>query len=122
MGGIGIYTYSDYATGGCSCQSYDSINLTEGQIITMKIAGISRGEGGFGTTFGNYSVDGGRASSISAGGTGSGNKGKDGTYQAVLGTKNYPDGVLGNQCGWGINGEYQTAGGPGGVYLKYVGE
>lgn len=87
MGGIGIYTYSDYATGGCSCQSYDSINLTEGQIITMKIAGIFRGEGGFGTTFGNYSVDGGRASSISAGGTGSGNKGKDGTYQAVLGTK-----------------------------------
>ena len=88
----------------------------------MKIDGISRGEGGFGTTFGNYSVDGGRASSISAGGTGSGNKGKDGTCQAVLGTKNYPDGVLGNQCGWGINGEYQTAGGPGGVYLKYLGE
>lgn len=39
-----------------------------------------------------------------------------------LAQKNYPDGVLGKQCGWGINGEYQTAGGPGGVYLKYLGE
>lgn len=118
---VTIGVSSEYQ-GGSSCQSYDSINLTEGQIITMKIANISKGDGGFGTTFGNYSVDGGGASSISAGGTGSGNKGKDGTYQAVLGTKNYPDGVLGKQCGWGINGEYQTAGGPGGVYLKYLGE
>lgn len=118
---VTINVSSNYQ-GGSSCQSYDSINLTEGQIITMKIANISMGGGGRGTTFGNYSVDGGWASTISAGGTGSGNKGKDGTYQAVLGTKNYPDGVLGKQCGWGINGEYKTAGGPGGVYLKYLGE
>ena len=108
--------------GGSSCQSYDSINLTEGQSITMKIGGVARGNGGYGTTFGNYSVDGGGASTVSKAGIGSGNKGKDGTYQAVLGTKNYPDGVLGKQCGWGINGAYQAESGPGGVYLKYLGE
>lgn len=125
-----------YTSGGSSCQHYDSINLIAGASMTVTI-----GTGGYrqirgstlsdivstGTSFGNYSVSGGGntigygAGSITVGAA-AGNYGKAGTREmpSYMTTNNYPNGVLGKSYGWGSDRD-RTYGGPGAVYLKYLG-
>lgn len=139
-GGGGGFSYrasfgSAFASGGSSCQHYDSINLTVGTSVSVTI-----GTGGYrmpygsivsdtvatGTSFGNYSVAGGGNSvgvdSLTTGGAAAGNYGKAGTANMTSSTvdNNYPNGVLGSKYGYGSSNT-QNYGGSGAVYLKYLG-
>ncbi len=126
-GGGGSTTFRSFYQGGSSCQSYDSISLTAGDVVNVTIgAGLNAGQigtrGGT-TTFGQYSVLGGEKGSDGAGGAGSGNKGTDGQYVGSDGARNNSTGTLGQTYGYGVNGAPAgyTIGGPGAVYLKYLG-
>ena len=121
-GGGGAIRGSKYQ-GGSSC---DVINLTlqKGESYQI-IVGAGRGNGdGTATSFGNRTVAGGKVSTSSSGGAGSGNKGTTGVY-AEFDTKNVSSGTLGSMYGYGVNARGSTAfgtGGPGAVYIKYLGE
>ena len=121
-GGGGAVQDTGYQ-GGSSCQVYDSITLTQGTSIQVVVGSGERGSDGGSTSFGSYSVSGGGVSSRNRGGKGAGNKGTDGV-SATYNTKNVSTGTFGSQYGWGTNsgenGTYGT-GGPGAVYLKYLG-
>ena len=121
-GGGGAVQNTGYQ-GGSSCQVYDSVTLTEGTSIQVMVGSGERGADGGSTSFGSYSVSGGGVSSGKRGGKGAGNKGTDGV-NATYDTKNVSAGIFGSQYGWGKNsgakGE-QKSGGPGAVYLKYLG-
>ena len=125
-GGGGSTTLASRYQGGSSCQIYDSISLTRGNDVNITIGkGLNSSQSGTRggtTTFGQYSVLGGEKGSDNAGGAGSGNKGTNGQY-ADLNTKNYSTGRLGKNYGYGINGAPKgyTSGGPGAVYIKYLG-
>ena len=121
-GGAGSASSNPYASGGASCQSYDSVVLTKGQVINVTVA-IN---GGTATSFGSYTVaNAGNGSTLSPYyGVGSGNKGKNGAYsyggQTGLTVGN---GVLSANHGVGQGSEapFGTIGRSGAVYLKYLG-
>ena len=125
-GGGGAGGSAGYA-GGASCQSYDSISLTEGQSfsVTVGAAGYSYSDtvrNGGSTTFGSYSVAGATSS------TGWGNFGKGAGNKGVTPTSEtdyvYSTGTQGKYYGYGLGGGasgYNGYAGPGAVYLKYLG-
>lgn len=112
-----------YASGGASCQSYNSIELVKGDSIVVSI-GTS---GSSGTSFGSYSVgngtDGGQYyDGAYHAGQGAGNKGANGTLdRSNIPGKTYGSGLLSTVYGYGGNGNGGD-GGPGAVYLKYLGD
>lgn len=92
MGGIGQYYYSNFASGGSSCQSYDNVQMTKGSSIAVVIGSNSSSK----TSFGSKSVDnGGNAVNSTTPGKGTGNLGADGVASSsgnyVI---NYGKGVL----------------------------
>lgn len=111
--GWGIFGASDGSSGGASCQHYDSITLTKGNIQPI-IIGDSENTS---TKFGTYSVNNGGNATQRAGGQGAGNRGKDGVYPAQSST--YGTGELSKKYGYG--GSQNNSNGPGAVYLKYLG-
>ena len=123
-GGGGTFRYMSRSgyTGGASCQHYDSISLTKGESINVAIGfgGVSDEAGGT-TSFGSYSVSGGGGSDGTSAGAGAGNYGAAGKYrddgQIDL---NYGTGALSKIYGYGAS-QRGEAGGPGAVYLKYLG-
>lgn len=125
-GGGGSSTFRSSYQGGSSCQSYDSISLNVGDAINVTIGeGLDSsltGTRGGTTTFGQYSVLGGEKGSDNAGGAGSGNKGTNGQY-ADYDARNNSTGTFGQIYGYGVNGSSgsYTIGGPGAVYIKYLG-
>ena len=109
-------------TGGASCQHYDSISLTIGENINVVIgSGVRDNNAGGATSFGSYSVSGGGGSDGHSGGAGAGNYGATGTYRSPYATdKNYGTGAFSTIYGYGSS-NYNSTGGPGAVYLKYLG-
>ena len=110
-----------FASGGASCQSYDSVVLTKGRVIDVSIAPYN----GTTTSFGSYTVAGGGAPSNQAPyyGAGSGNKGKNGAYSFASHTDvTIGNGVLSARYGVGQSSRdpYGTTGREGAVYLKYL--
>lgn len=112
--GWGIFGASDGASGGASCQHYDSITLIKGDIQQVI---IGNSENTF-TKFGTYSVNNGGNATYQTGGQGTGNRGKDGVYPAQYST--YGTGELSDKYGCG--GSQNNSPCPGAVYLKYLGE
>lgn len=127
------YQYQIAYQAGSSCQSYDSVVLTKGEEIAVTIGtggGASNNSSpapnpsaATGTTFGSYNVTGG-GMAIGNVGAGAGNLGTQGT--AYTRGYNNSTGVLGNKYGYGGwyyggSGGGAYAGGPGAVYLKYLG-
>ena len=129
-------------SGGSSCQSYDSINLIKGDSISVSIGvggtsdyGSTSTRISTGTSFGMYSVAAGGMATVPSttetpsGGTKAGNLGTDGSYTSSFssGALNYSNGTLKTRYGYGGWGGVssstsgETAGGPGAVYLKYLG-
>ena len=135
-GGAWNNPYNDFFSyqGGSSCQTYDSVMLTEGNTINVSI-GVGGGYSNYaspepkplnstGTTFGSYSVAGGGRATGSSGGAAAGNKGTVGVNKT--GT-NPSSGKFGNLYGYGGFGGTASPnngsnGGPGAVYIKYLGE
>lgn len=129
-GGGGAYETVRAVQGGSSCQSYASVSLTKGDVIPVSVgiggacsyndASISKSTG---TTFGNYSVDGGGQGLNTGGGDGAGNLGTKGTFDFEI---NKSNGFYGSTYGYGgfvyPAGYTVKQGGPGAVYLKYLGE
>lgn len=129
-GGGGGAPRSGYKfSGGSSCQSYDSISLTAGTNVNVSIGvGGTNNAASTGTTFGNYSVGGAgnsKQSSVNGTGLGAGNKGTNGFEDgSQYEQKTLSTGYLASQFGYGINaisGVDAGVGGPGAVYLKYLG-
>lgn len=111
MGGNGTYYYSNYASGGSSCQSYNNVQMTKGSSIAVVIGSNSSSK----TSFGSKSVDnGGNATNETTPGKGTGNLGADGVASRDTWVINYGKGVWSKHYGYGN-------GGPGAVYLKYLG-
>ena len=111
MGGIGQYYYSNRASGGSSCQSYNNVQMTKGSSIVVVIGSDSSPK----TSFGSKSVDnGGNAANATTPGKGTGNLGADGVVSNNGFVVNYGSGVLSKKYGYGGRG-------PGAVYLKYLG-
>lgn len=111
--------------GGSSCQSYSGVLLTKGASIDVTLGQGTFGGDGTSTTFGGYSVAGGKKATGDAG-AGAGNLGTNGEYKPHN-TKNYSNGTVpySQLYGWGINAIstlVEGTGGPGAVYLKYLGE
>ena len=116
MGGNGFGTQGFGATGGSSCQHYDSIALTKGSIQQVVIGDSSNSA----TKFGSYSVNNGGNASSNAGGLGSGNYGTNGTRGSDL-PVNLSNGALSERYGYGGNWSFGSAA-PGAVYIKYLGD
>lgn len=110
MGGKGTFDMAPIS-GGASCQHYDSITLTKGDIQQV-IIGNSENTS---TKFGTYSVNNGGNAIGSTGGQGAGNRGKDGIVGAGA---TYGTGELSSKYGYGVSSDTP---GPGAVYLKYLG-
>ena len=110
-------------TGGSSCQTYDSIVLSEGQQIKIIIGvGGLGNQNGTSTIFGNYSVAGGDGAEQDPR-KGAGNKGTNGIN--AYNQNNYSNGTkpFSQLYGYGTpahRGGYGT-GGPRAVYLRYLG-
>lgn len=121
-GGAGQGRVAPYASGGASCQSYDSIVLTKGQVINVSIGSYD----GTTTSFGSYTVANAGDASIESPyyGVGSGNKGKNGAYSYAghIGVT-VGNGVLSANHGVGQSSQdpYGATGRAGAVYLKYLG-
>lgn len=121
-GGTDRYKNNSGYTGGASCQHYDSISLTSGENINIVIgSGGNRNNAGEATSFGSYSVSGGGGTNGENAGAGAGNYGAAGVYRV----RNEIDGVYGTgvfstRYGDGA-GHRNVDGGPGAVYLKYLG-
>lgn len=121
-GGTHRYIGENGYTGGASCQHYDSISLTSGENINIVIGsgGYNNNAGGT-TSFGSYSVSGGGGTDGDSAGAKAGNYGAEGKRR----TKNesgavYGTGVFSVSYGYGSDrGDHN--GGPGAVYLKYLG-
>lgn len=138
-GGAWNNPYNEFFSyqGGSSCQTYDSVMLTRGNTINVSI-GVGGGYSNSpetaptpldstGTTFGSYSVAGGGRATGSSGGAAAGNKGTVGTAGGANIATNPSSGKFGNLYGYGgfgtIFGQNTGSnGGPGAVYLKYLGE
>lgn len=109
-------------TGGASCQHYDSISLTKGENINIAIGsgGINNNDGGA-TLFGSYSVSGGGGTNGNFAGAKAGNYGAAGVSRGVKESgKVYGTGVFSKRYGYGSDWRGDN-GGPGAVYLKYLG-
>nr|DAO69339.1 MAG TPA: hypothetical protein [Caudoviricetes sp.] len=111
-----------FASGGASCQSYDSVVLTKGQVINVTIA-LNEATT---TSFDSYTViNAGNASTKSPYyGVGSGNKGKDGAYSYGGHTAvTVGSGALSANYGVGQSSQdpFGTTGRFGAIYLKYLG-
>lgn len=125
-GGNGYYKSSDdKASGGASCQSYDSVNLTQGTVMPVSVSTSSTAESN-GTSFGNYSVaNGGNAvwenSQTYHAGEGAGNKGATGIATNNGGNVPYTYGTGSLSETYGYGGSPTNQGGPGAVYIKYLG-
>ena len=120
MGGRGYFGgANEGAQGGASCQHYDSIALTKGDFQQI-IIGDSTNTA---TKFGTYSVENAGNGALNQGGVGTGNRGKSGIWSSIGGAldKVYGNGELSSTYGWGGT-QNNTTGGPGAVYLKYLGE
>lgn len=128
-GGNGVrnsYRGAFVASGGASCQVYDEISLSSEDIINIV---IDSGR----TSFGNYTVDAATSAHwdnvayTMTAGVGTGNKGANGTYSYASGSdwpNVYGTGTFSQKYGYGGGAEYEsygTDGGPGAVYLKYLG-
>ena len=120
------YGGASVASGGASCQVYDEISLLSGDTVNIVIDSER-------TSFGNYTVNAATSahwdnstSTITAG-VGTGNKGANGTYSYASGSdwpNVYGTGTFSQKYGYGGGAEYRsygTEGGPGAVYLKYLG-
>lgn len=116
MGGDGFGTQSLGASGGSSCQHYDSITLTKGDIQQIVIGDYSNSA----TKFGSYSVNNGGNAWAGTGGLGSGNYGKDGIDGMDV-PSTPSNGALSGRYGDGGNWSLNSAA-PGAVYLKYLGD
>lgn len=117
--------------GGSSCQFYNNINLNKDDVISVSLGvggGVSTSSitpspaEATGTTFGSYSVAGG-GRAMSAIGSAAGNLGIDG-HRGISGP-NSSNGKYGALYGYGgffsPTAGTSSAGGPGAVYLKYLG-
>ena len=119
MGGRGYLNGAmEGAQGGASCQHYDSIALTKGDIQQIVIGDSTNTA----TKFGTYSVNNAGTGAVNQGGVGTGNRGKNGIWSTISEAtgKAYGTGELSSTYGWG-GSQYDTSGGPGAVYLKYLG-
>lgn len=105
----------DAASGGASCQHYDSIVLTKNEIVPVTVGNRNNKT----TSFGSRSVNGGGDASLKTAGTGSGNYGATG--ELGYNTFNVGTGELSYLFGFGAKYDF-NCGGPGAVYLKYLGE
>lgn len=121
---MGGYKFS----GGSSCQSYASVSLTSGANVNVSIGvGGTNNAASTGTTFGNYSVGGAgnsKQSSVNNTGLGAGNKGTNGFESGSdYDLKTLSTGHLASDYGYGVNARSGAVGvgGPGAVYLKYLG-
>lgn len=129
------------ASGGSSCQSYSGVQLNKGEVINVVIgaggagsnSSHSPGANGGTTNFGSLSVAGGGGGSKTAGGTGSGNLGKNGTLVAnpsngTILDSTVSDGIYGADYGYGGGIEYsvrrfeEQSGGTGAVFIRYEGQ
>lgn len=134
--GVGGGSYGSGYQGGSSCQRYDSISLTKGTSITIKIAKWnSPSESAVTiieptTKFRSYTVEnaGKYGSRLSwgtnyyepvAGTKGTGNLGTDGTTEDN--SINASLGKLGSTYGYGSQKGYSYFGANGAIYLKYLG-
>ena len=115
MGGNGFGTQNLGASGGSSCQHYDSITLTKGDIQQIVIGDYSNSA----TKFGSYSVNNGGNASYGTGGLGSGNYGKDGIAGSDV-PRTLSNGALSGRYGDGGSWSVNSAS-PGAVYLTYLG-
>ena len=118
--------------GGSSCQSYNNVQLNKDAVISVSLGvggGVSTSSNttpspaeATGTTFGSYSVAGG-GRAMSAIGSAAGNLGTDG-HRGISGP-NSSNGKYGALYGYGgffsPTAGTSSAGGPGAVYLKYLG-
>ena len=132
-GGGGGAPHGGYKfSGGSSCKSYDLISLTAGTNVNISIGvGGTNNVASTGTTFGNYSVEGAgnsKQSYVNNTGLGAGNKGTNGFEDGVsYEKKTLSTGYLASNYGYGINAKSGNTvtgdgvGGPGAVYLKYLG-
>ena len=123
--GGGGEAYLKRSTGGSSCQSYNEVQLTAGEVINVVIGAANGGT----TTFGSYSVTGGGNASRYSAGTGSGNLGTDGIFSNTdttqgLYEKNISNGMYGSEYGYGGYTDKATSaivpGGGGAVYISYL--
>lgn len=115
-GGNGFGTQGYGASGGSSCQHYDSITLTKGSIQQVVIGDSSNSA----TKFGSYSVNNGGNASADTVGLGSGNYGKDGIEGRDV-PRTPSNGALSGRYGDGGSWSLSSAA-PGAVYLKYLGD
>lgn len=115
MGGYGFGTQNFGASGGTSCQHYDSITLTKGDIQQIVIGDQSNPA----TKFGSYSVNNGGNASYNTGGLSSGNYGKDGIVGSDV-PVTLSNGVLSGTYWYGGSWSDSSAA-TGAVYLKYLG-
>ena len=104
-------------SGGASCQHYDSITLTKKDSVSVVIGDYNNAS----TSFGPYSVMNGGSANAYSPGTGTGNKGKNGSNYpfGVKDQNTYGTGTLSQQYGWGAGWDAEP--GPRAVYLKYLG-
>lgn len=121
-GGAGKATGNPYASGGASCQSYDSVVLTKGQAINVTVALNAATT----TSFGSYTVTNAGDASMASPyyGVGSGNKGKNGEISYGGDTAvTVGNGVLSANYGVGQGSQdpYSTNYRLGAIYLKYLG-
>lgn len=134
--GVGGGSYGSGYQGGSSCQRYDSISLTKGTSITIKIAKWnSPSEGAITiieptTMFRSYTVEnagkygpllsyGTNYYQPAAGTKGTRNLGADGT--TTSNSINASSGKLGSTYGYGSAKGYSYFGANGAIYLKYLG-
>ena len=135
---VGQMTQTIRYTGSSSCQHYESINLTKGETINVTIgeagkssATLSSATDGGSTTFGQYSVEGGKKPLSTGNGMppASGNYGRAGvsyTGDYYSGELNTSLGVYGSKYGVGSSSFIKTTSPyratKGAVYLRYLGE
>lgn len=121
-GGTDRQLNSSGYTGGASCQHYNSISLTKGENINIAIgSGGTDNNAGGATSFGSYSVSGGGGTSGNSAGAKAGNYGAAGVRRGKNESGNvYGTGVFSQRYGYGSY-RRRDNGGPGAVYLKYLG-
>lgn len=137
----GDLNYNKYSQckmqGRSSCQQYNSITLTKGDIMAVTIGkgGSSQARAktidGETTSFGTYSVEGGKGTKANSPRSGAGNRGLDGLWQDhVVVDGLYYNKTLGTLLDYGNRGygyinsssmNYQD-GKDGAVYLQFLGE
>lgn len=118
-GGYGGVVSPYSVTGGSSCQRYNSIQLTKGDVYVVTVAPYGSGNTSFGSDYSVSTAD--NSTSETDLGSGTGNLGTVGRidFSGSSTTKNPSSGTLGQSYGFGA----VTSGnqGRGAVFLRYLG-